>query len=232
MLGVVPCGGKADRWGGMVKELVPIGHGRWLIDQSLEAMRVAGVDRYCIVTSRAKIHTLVEHFRKEKYRDYDLFYVIQRQQKDLWEAMTESFPFADDVNVFAMPDTVFHPEAFRNLLRAGPPPPFALGVFDTETPERFGVLVDGHFVDKPQGLPPGRYPAWGTLVWRREVVEEWRRTKPADYTEAINCGVRAFGLHSFPLHYYHDFASWDFYRRWVEHALPREEDPFASDARP
>src|ERR1700761_5152739 len=100
MLGIVPCAGEGSRWGGMAKELVPIGPNRWLIDHALDAMRLAGVDRICIVASPPKIHMLVDHFRKGKYRHYRLFYVIQRERNELWEAMKESLAFAEDLNLF------------------------------------------------------------------------------------------------------------------------------------
>lgn len=215
MLGIVPCAGEGKRWGGVAKELVPIGPNRWLIDHTLDAMKTAGADRICIIASPRKIHVLVDHFRKDQYRDLNVFYVIQRQSKDIWGAIAESFPYADDINIFAMPDTMFSVHAFRSFLSRKATADFALGVFETETPERFGTLINGRFVDKPKGLPIGVYTAWGTLVWSEAQVEHWRRDNPIDYTDAINCGIARFGLHTFPLEYYHDFGSWTYFREWV-----------------
>lgn len=158
---------------------------------------------------------LVDHFRKDQYRDLNIFYVIQRQSKDIWGAIAESFPYAEDINIFAMPDTIFDVHAFRSFFDHWAPADFALGVFETETPERFGTLINDRFVDKPKGLPMGVYTAWGTLVWSKAQVEQWRRDNPIDYTDAINRGIARVGLHTFPLKYYRDFSSWTYFREWV-----------------
>jgi choline kinase len=215
MLGVIAAAGEGSRWGRFEKELLPIGPEQWLIDNSLEAMRLAGARRICLVSSPAKIHTHANHFMKEKYRRYDIFYVIQRERTDIWGAIKESFPFAEDLNLFAMPDTLFDPQCFRTLLARAAPPPFSLGTFDTQRPERFGVLHGGRVVNKSTDLPAAQYSAWGTLVWSREVVDAWLADDPRDYTLAINRAIERFGHGTFPLNYYYDFAAWADYKRWL-----------------
>lgn len=218
MLGVLPCAGEGIRWGKITKELIPIGDNRWLVDNAIESMKYAGVDKICIVTLTSKIQILVEHFKKEKYSDCEIFYVIQKKENSMWEAIKESFPYAEDTTLFAMTDTLFNVYSFSNFISANSQASFALGTFETQIPERFGVLIEGKFHDKPINCAAGNYLAWGTMIWSKSVVQEWLQQNPSDYTDAINIAINKFGLHMFPLDYYYDFASWSDYEIWIHTA--------------
>lgn len=155
------------------------------------------------------------HFRKPKYSALDLFYVVQNREDSMWEAIRASFPYTEDPTLFCMTDTLFDKHAFEHYLSANPTPSFALGTFQTTMPERFGIVKDNMVFDKPVNYPEGAYEAWGAIIWSRAVVREWLRKQPEDYTEAINLAIQDFGLETFSLGDYRDFASWNDYRDWL-----------------
>lgn len=185
----------------------------------------AGVNKLCVVTLANKIHTLVDHFKKEKYNNCEIFYVIQKKEQSMWEAIKTSFPYTEDVTLFSMTDTLFNIDSFSKYLSLEPHPSFALGTFETQMAERFGVITNGKVCDKPVNYPSGKYLAWGTMIWSKPVVEEWLRWEPGDGAEAINIAVEQFGLHTFPLDYYYDFASWSDYEAWIRRAGSNPHSP-------
>lgn len=78
LVGVLPCAGEGLRWGGVHKELVPIGHQRWLVDGAVDSMVQAGVRGFCVVTDTRKVGVLADHFSKSRYDGVDIAYLIQR----------------------------------------------------------------------------------------------------------------------------------------------------------
>ena len=214
MLGIIPCAGEGSRWGRFHKELLPIGPEVWLIDNCLESMKLAGVRKFCIITSANKVHTHTQHFLKEKYNNCDIFYVVQKEQSDIWGAIKESLPYAEEINLFAMPDTLFDKTAMQKRIHAGPLAAFNLGTFNTRQPERFGVLLEGRVINKAR-LPEASYSAWGAMIWNKAVVESWLRSDPRDYTRAINQAITEFGCETFDLNYYYDFSTWSDFKLWL-----------------
>lgn len=206
-LGVIPAAGEGSRWGGYYKELLPCGDGEWLIDRTIEAMRRGGADAVLVVASHEKLPVLAGHLRRPAL---PLYFAIQRGDNDIWSAIEESFGFPATRFLFAMPDTYYPVDAFEAAGRG----PFALGLHDTRRPERFGVLVGGQVANK-QAMEPGVYRAWGLLAWSSTAVQHWQRTKPADYTDAINGAIAEFGLQHWPLDYYYDMASFADYQEWL-----------------
>ena len=87
-----------------------------------------------------------------------------------------------------------------------------LGVFDTETPERFGVIRAGQVVNKQPG-EAGQ--AWGMLGWDLKVRNRWLSATLTTYTDAINHAMCHGPYHKVEMAYYHDMASWHDYRHFV-----------------
>lgn len=206
-LGIVPAAGKASRWGGSFKELLPCGQGQHLIDRTITAMRLGGADNVLVITNPEKISAHATHLAHRE----QVYFGLQQETTDIWGAIQASFPLAGDYNLFAMPDTYYPANAFEGQTFSQP---FYLGVFDTPTPERFGVLVDKKVVNKR--APAGEYKAWGLLVWSQEVVDYWRGLYIANYTQAINLAIKEFGLHTFLIPYYYDMATWEDYQKFLE----------------
>lgn len=207
-LGVIPAAGQATRWAGMYKELLPIGNGRALIDHTVEAMAEGRANAALVVTSAEKLPVLQGHLNGR--HDLPIYYTIQRGDNDIYSALEESFPIVADWYLFAMPDTLYPAGVFdRDFHRT-----FALGTFETSRPERFGVLQNGRVHNK-QALPGERFTAWGTLVWGRDVVAHWLHWPPKSYTDAINMAMGTFEYATLDMGFYHDFASYDDYARWM-----------------
>lgn len=214
MLGIIPAAGEGSRWGVFHKELLPIGKEIWLIDSTLEAMKFAGADKFCIVTSPNKIHTHVQHFKHERYNEFNIFYVIQKYQMDIWGAIKSALPYTDDENLFGMPDTLYPIKIFGKLLEDQNE--ISFGVFKTKEPKRFGVFVGDVIFNKDQGLPDGEYDAWGTFKFSKGVVSLWNSMPIETYTDALNTAIQYTTHGRCPMDYYLDFADWDRYLDYME----------------
>lgn len=207
-LGLIPAAGKATRWTGHIKELLPIGGGCCLIDHTVQAMVGGGVDAILVVTSGEKLPVLQGHLHG-RYT-LPIFYTIQRGNNDIWSAITEAFPFRPDWTLFAMPDTLYPVDVFKWLTKR----PFELGVFETGQPERFGVLRDGAVVNK-RPLEGDAFAAWGVLAWHKDVQTLWESNPPLDYTDAINLALANFYHSTRYMDFYHDMASFEDYQEWM-----------------
>lgn len=214
ILGVIPAAGNGSRWGGCYKELLPCGDGEWLLDRTAKAMLNGGADALLIVTQPDKVAAHAAHMAGKV--DAPIYYVMQRGDNDIWSAIEESFDYPADNYLFGMPDTYFPLDAFVDL----PAGHFGLGLFETNTPERFGVL-NGRGVVNKTALPPGKYLAWGLLRWDSSVVETWKHcqenwpTPIPNYTDALNLFVYDNKQVSWIIPYYHDFATYADYQQWM-----------------
>lgn len=209
ILGIIPAAGEGKRWGGYFKELLPIGYDT-LLDRSISAMFAGGADKIAIVSKPDKITTHAKHLSKRNADN--IFFAIQNYMPELYGAVDAALPFSEDLNYFCMPDTYFPETAFkRDFSKAD----FHLGLFETTTPERFGVLYRGKVFDKQRG-PKGVYEAWGVLVWSRKVSEFWYEIEPKNYTYAINLAMENFNWDTFELDYYYDMASWKDYEEFIK----------------
>lgn len=208
-LGVIPAGGKGERWGGYLKEMLPINRGDWFIDHSIKAMTYYGdADAILIITNPVKVGSLANHLTGK--HGVPIYYAVEDKGLDIWGGIEECFAYPADRYLFAMPDTYYPLSAFLYL----PEGDFLMGTFKTNKPERFGVISNGHVVNK-KAQPPGEYKAWGTLVWSAACVELWRERKPATYTEAINMALDLYGIMSYEMDYYFDMATFEDYREFL-----------------
>jgi hypothetical protein len=213
MLGIIPAAGKGERWGGFYKELLPIGDNRWLIDNTIDAMKTVGCERICLVTSPEKIHVHVQHFNKEKYKDLNIFFVINKG-KEMWDSIVASFPYTEEYNYFAMPDTLYPVDSFPNKISFNI---FGMGLFKTDKPERFGILKDGTIMNKMNCFGKKPFTAWGTLCWAKDTYEEfWKDKGIPNYTEAINVILRDGIYLEYVLDYYYDFATFKDYEEYIK----------------
>ena len=206
-LGLVPAAGTGSRWGGFYKELLPCGNGEWLLDRTLQVLKRGNADAALIVTSQDKLPALSRHLADPPL---PLYFAIQRGHNDIWSAIEESFAIRADLTLFAMPDTYLPLDAFGNSGHGH----FGMGTFETNRPDRFGVLYNGRVVNKQQ-LPDGFYNAWGVLSWSGACVDFWRRHPPGGYTDAINLALGRYDPQLWQLAYYHDMASWADYTAFV-----------------
>lgn len=201
VLGIIPAGGKAERFGGVIKELLPVGDHVRLIDRAMMALHKAGAKRYLVITSKEKYTYHVNAL--DIWKPY---FVIQ-SYPEIWGAVRHSLEICGAHNILVMPDTYFPVDAIpQNFTRH-----LSFGYFITQKPERFGVIEDGKVVDK-QAHPPGHYLAWGVLRWSNEVAHFWRRSKYESLPEALTGAMQRYGYDTFKLDYYHDMARFEDYK--------------------
>ena len=199
-IGIIPAAGSATRYGGVLKELLPVESDMVMMDFAVNAMKNSGCDQIVCVTSTRKIAQIADRFPH-------LLYTIQTEGQDIWGAIRAGLNVEADTYCFAMPDTVIPEHAFDIYMDAN----FYLGCFDTDMCERFGMVRDGGIVNKRPG-EPGQ--AWGTLMWTRIVRDWWLAYGDvSNYTNAFNLAMRTFGYKTYDLEYYHDIASFEDYRR-------------------
>lgn len=192
-VGIIPAAGRASRFGGTLKELLPAKDGRSFLRHAVNRLPV---DLVVIVTNPDKVLSHMAEIGP------DAAYILQRGTNDIWSAIETALQVRAERYYFTMPDTYLPPDIFAKPHDAD----FVLGTFATKTPERFGVLIGDMVINKQHDLPtPAR--AWGVLEWSERVVDFWRSSKPQEYTQAINAAMREFGYQTFPITYYHDNAS-------------------------
>jgi len=205
-LGIVLAGGTADRWNNYPKELLPVGNGITLLDRSISIMKDSGADKIMFMTNNYK-----EHIHRYMLKD-SVDYFMRIGQRDIWYSIAESFIYDADWNLYAMPDTYYPTDAFKDLCKND----FNIGWFKTYRPERFGVIYDSEILDK-QRLPVGQYQAWGVLAWSKKVVDFWNKhSEITTHTQAFNMAMAEFGFNMKELKFYYDMASWDDYKEFIQ----------------
>ena len=199
-IGIVPAGGNSTRWNGYPKELLPTDNGITLLDRTIEAMSKV-VDKIILVTSEKKISWQMAWLGDKV--DYCI------NTNGLWAGIASTFYINADHYYFAMPDT-YYPKNMLLDLRGGD---FNIGYFETQKPERFGVLLDGSIHDKEK-MEHGVYRAWGLLSWSHKVVRFWNKymAEIETHTQAFNMAIQQFGYTAHAMDYYFDLASWKDYK--------------------
>lgn len=209
MLGVIPAAGRASRFGGTLKELLPIGEGVHLLDNAIRQAQALHADEAVVVTRahKAAAHAgHIQHF----VPDANVSFTVQSDNDDMWGAIRTTLHRRKE-SVLVMPDTVFHTE------ESIPACDFALGLFFTEEPWRYDVLIDRELHNKP--AVAGLHNAWGCVYWSKDVAHFWHEMEKLSpyggFTEAFNSAMGVFGFKTFNIFQYHDLGSWEHYRRYI-----------------
>lgn len=199
MLAIIPAGGKAERFHGIYKDLLPLGDGRTLLSETLRRAEAMGCTRAVVVTSAEKA---AAHERALSGTDATL---LVSTGKGLWAAIESTFIIRSDA-LLLLPDTVFTP------IDTIPAAPLSFGVFPTAEPERFSVVRGGTIVTKQPG-PPSL--AWGCVAWSVAVADWWQGQAFSHYDDAFRGAMREFGHRTFRIAGYEDFGAWPQYRAFV-----------------
>jgi len=210
-LGIVPAAGKATRWGGMLKEVLPLSEHESLISRVVRTMSIGGANTCLVITTPEKIRS-----HSEALKRHDVIYRFQSEDIDLWGAIKESFTFMAKWNLFAMPDTFFPTSVFdAEMFKRD----FNLCAFDTNKPNRFGVVEGNQINDKPDII--GWYPAWGVLTWSRSIIDFWVENinMIQNHTQAFNMAMQEFGFHLTKMPFYYDMATFTDYEEFIRAAI-------------
>ena len=202
-VGIIPAAGRADRFNGTLKELLPVSKNKVIMDYAIEAMEIGGCNPIVCVTSVRKVAALAE-------KSPDLLYTIQTGTRDIWGAILAGLAVEADEYCFAMPDTVVPEDIFKRALACD----FMLGTFETDKPERFGMVRDHAIVNKMKG-DPGK--AWGVLMWTRKVRDYWLNYDYDinNYTHAFNMARTWAKWQTFDMEGYTDISSFEDYKRMI-----------------
>ena len=175
-VGIIPAAGRAERFGGVTKDLLPLPDGRPLLAHAVE--RLSFCDRVVVVSNafKAPLHRVHAQGRVT---------ITRQRGSGMWGAIKSAMnAYEADQYYMTMPDTWMQPDCFAGV----PDCDFAYGYFLTNTPERFGVLHGRRFVDKPKAVATPAV-AWAVLTWSKRIRNLWNDLQPVDYTEAINLAI-------------------------------------------
>jgi hypothetical protein len=200
-IGIIPAAGKASRFGGILKEMLPAHDGVSLITHAYKRLR-AHCDLIVVVTNTDKVQ---HHMTAIK----GVVFVEQQKQTDLIGAVQAAMEVKASRYLFTMPDTYASETAFDNL----PDSVLSLGLFLTHKPERFGCLVDGVVYDKKPSTPSPAM-AWGALSWQSETKDIWL-TSPT-LTDGLNSIIAKHGYSTWEMGDYYDMASMRDYADYIQ----------------
>ena len=197
-VGIIPAAGKASRFGGLFKELLPLDNGRLLLTEAVERLRFC--DRIVVVTSADKAAAHRAVLPNEVVIHY-------QTGTELWGAIQTGFMHeSGDYYYMTMPDTWMNTDAFAD----SPVNEFSMGCFKTNEPERFGVLENGFVTDKHAAAHKPA-TAWGVMAFSHEIADFWKDAQPGNYTSAINMALARGKWGLWEIGHYFDCANLDRY---------------------
>jgi glucose-1-phosphate thymidylyltransferase len=169
VVGLIPAAGLAERLQPLAgsKELLPVG-GRPVMNVLVDRMRAAADD--IVVVTRPEKRDVVEHAGELGLR------VVEGRPATVSQSLLLGLREVgeDDEVLLGFPDTLWSPvDGFVQLLAALEGADVALGVFESEEPERSDVVVlDGRRVEAVDVKParPRSSLVWGCAAARRTAL--------------------------------------------------------------
>lgn len=159
VVGVIPAAGLAERLQPLEgsKEMLSVG-GRPVMDHLVERMR--GATDEIVVVTRPEKHDVIEHAGELDLR------VVEGEPVSVSESLFLGLREvdSDDTVLLGFPDTLWEPsDGYAQLLAALDDADVALGVFESEEPERSDVaVIDGDRVESIDVKPPD---PCSNLIW-------------------------------------------------------------------
>jgi hypothetical protein len=200
-IGIIPAAGKASRFGGILKEMLPAHDGVSLISHAYKRLK-RHCDLIVVVTNTDKVQ---HHMTALK----GVAFVEQQKQTDLIGAVQAAMEIRAKRYLFTMPDTYASETAFDNM----PQSFLSLGLFLTHKPERFGCLVDKAIYDK-QATTPSPAMAWGALSWECSARDIWLNAPTL--TDGLNNIIAQHGYSTWDIGDYYDMASMRDYADYIQ----------------
>ena len=216
MLTILPAGGRAERFDGIYKELLPIGEGEFLLSDAIRRAHALGADRALVISSAEKLPTHAK-FLARHAAGYTVDLCLRSESDEhLWSALRRAIP-TGEAGLLVLPDTTW---SCPDRIPAGVD--LAFGIFVTHEPHRFSLVHEGRILTKPDDLV-GRWEAWGCVYWSAAVAAFWEREQQRhgeypDYDRAFESAMRQFGHGTFRLEDYCDLGTWSAYASFVRAA--------------
>lgn len=218
---IIPSAGKATRFGGTLKELLPINPTDTPMLRAIQnAVLGMNADELMIITNAAKVQDHMNYVMQHAMYNLPISYRMQTFGKDLWGAIQSGFNWNQPTDGgLVLPDTItFVPELGEVTA------PITFGTFWTQEPERFSVLIEGTIrtkeIAKEQDVLErlAGYKAWGTVLWNAEVANYWMNEAPEydHYDDAFRDAMQRFGYSTFELPYYYDVGTFSKYVEYLK----------------
>lgn len=205
---IIPAGGSAVRFGGTLKELLPItAKGTPFLHALYNARYRYYADTIIVISNPKKIqehsHYLAEHC--EFAQDVQLRLTVD--PTNVWKAIQAVLP--DEASGICLADTITDAVTVQHTKDIN------FGIFKTHEPERFSIFDTNRIITKPQNYPAPAY-AWGTVAWSQEVSMYLKSQMFTHYDEAFNAVIQNFsyGVHILP--YYYDIGTFEAYRAFFQ----------------
>lgn len=185
------------------KVMLPVAN-RPMIEHLICAVRDAGIDTFILVVG----------YREKKIRDYfgngekwgvSIRYTVQRSQAGTGDALRAAKGLVKGHFLLMNGDMIVTAEDIRRICASSAP---AVGVFESETPERYGVITetDGKVTgiyEKSQN-PPGNLINAGIYLFDDDIFTEADRLVPSprgeyELTDALVPAISRGEMHAVPL---------------------------------
>jgi hypothetical protein len=209
---IIPAGGQATRFNGIIKELLPIDlKGTTALLHTIRLARKLKAADIHIISNHLKetIHT--GYIQETVYIQIPgpiIVHTTEHYNKDLWSSIR---PYLHNMQRggLLLPDTItdfFVPELSNGI---------TFGVFDTHEPERFSIIENNCILTKPKNKLAGYYKAWGVVLWSKQATQHMLNNDFNTYDEAFQSVMDTFGYDTFPLHYYYDIGTMETYMQYI-----------------
>lgn len=201
-VGIIPAAGKAERFGGILKECLPASDGISLINHAANKLRDI-CDFIIVITNKDKIQNHMQDLK-------NVVFIEQNNNLNLLGAVQTALQIKADRYYFTMPDTFTEKNIFSHISLAED---LTIGIFQTYKPERFGCLVDGIIVDKKinDAIPA---IAWGALSWSRHACAGF--CNQINFTNALNFIIKNYSYSMWNINNYYDMATIKDYMEFIK----------------
>lgn len=206
---VIPAAGKATRFNGIPKELLPIGPNNCGLTNAVRLANQIGHCSPVVVTNREKsdIHRriLVEH-------NLDASIVVEHDHDcDMWGSVLQGIDPLRQGGVI-MPDTI--PVIDPSLHVAAP---LVFGCFVANEPYRFSCLDLSGQVPTILTKPRIAHPmlAWGVVAWDEITANLFLTARDRHFDRAFESVMRTRGFGIVMLQSYSDVGAFDHYKNYL-----------------
>lgn len=241
MFAIIPAAGKATRFNGIYKELLPINEeGDTGLSNALKLAKRFGVKIAYIITSESKNslhHRYREHLNEVEFKKGEIpltWITEQGYDEDLWGAIKTGNDYfigesLYDHCIMIMPDTIPIVNTIPIIDRKVD---FTLGLFNDRYINRYSVLRWERYNSRRVITKPNdRYltdRAWGIAIWNKKIAKHWRDKSTwyrkqsiistnTIYDEAFNDALNLRTYRSFfDIDAYYDIGSWERYVEYIK----------------
>lgn len=214
-IGIIPAAGKAERFGGVAKELLVTRDGITLLEHAVNQLSFC--DQIIVITTQEKmlLHSAI-------CGDRDCVFTLQKGDGFV-SAIFSGLKYNAEKYFIVMPDTVFSPSMAERIGEDADlwTMDFYVGIFYTRYARRFGIKIGSLWQDKPNLPDIDRpfYPAWGYFGLSGRMRERWmemRDINPSvDIPDLMTYASQNGNSGEYNIQSYHDMATIEDYKEYL-----------------